>query len=81
MARYYKISLNGKDTDHHCTEVFEDLKGYDIFPIKPFGGYNNMYCHMRVRHIRDGKKVDVEHALERVINALELHIEYTVQTV
>ena len=79
MARYYDVSLNGQDIGFRCTEVFNDLKGYNIFPIKPCGGYSDMNCHMRVKHVRNGKKSDVEHALERVIKSLEYRLSYTVK--
>ena len=80
MARYYKVSLNGQDVGYRCREVFDDLKGYDIFPMKPFGGYSDMYCHMKVKHVKDGKKNEVENALKRVIESLEYKLEYTVTT-
>ena len=80
MARYYKVSLNGQDIGHCCTQVFDDLKGYNIFPMGPFGGYSDMYCHMKVKHIKDGKKSDVESALERVIDRLNCKLQYTIKT-
>ena len=80
MARYYKVSLNGQDIGYRCTEVFDDLKGYNILPIKPCGGYSDMNCHMKVKHIKNGKKGEVENALKRVIESLEYKLEYTVST-
>ncbi len=79
MARYYKISLNGQDIGVRCSEVFEELKGYDIFPVKFNGGYSNKHCHMVVKHIKDGKKLSVENALSNIIKSSGYKLEYTVR--
>lgn len=81
MARYYNIMLTGSGRDKgQCKLIYDDLRAYDIKIINSCGYGIDADCNKRVKHLRDGKKSDVEDVLSKIIEDNNYKIEYKVNS-
>ena len=81
MAKYYNSMLTGADRSiKSCQDVYERLRGYNIFVIADCGFGMDGTCDKRIRYDGLGGIDDVRHAFGTVINHLGLDLQYTVNS-
>lgn len=81
MAKYYNSMITGADRSiHACQEVYERLRGYNIFVIADCGFGMDGTCDKRIRYDGLGGIEDVRNAFETVIRVLGFDLEWTVNS-
>lgn len=81
MANYYNAMLTGADRNiRNCAEVYERLRGYNVFVIDSCGYGMDGTCNKRIKFTGDGGIGAVRSAFASVIATLEIELEYLVNS-
>ncbi len=81
MAKYYNSMVTGADRSiSNCQSVYERLKGYHVFVLNPCGVGMDGTCNKRIKYTGDGGIGDVRTAFASVIEALDLELDYLVNS-
>ncbi|MGM0593964.1 MAG: hypothetical protein ACQETD_05440 [Pseudomonadota bacterium] len=81
MAKYYNSMLTGQGRSiKNCQDVYERLKGYEIFVIKDCRHGMDGTCNKRIRYDGNGDINTVRNSFDQVITQLALDLQYLVNS-
>lgn len=80
-ASYYNSMLTGSDrTGYNCGNVYERMKGYNVFVIASCGYGTDADCNKRIKYTGSGGISAVRGHFATVISNLDLELEATVNS-
>ena len=81
MPKYYNVMINGTDRGAvNCDDIYDRLRGYNIFAKSSCGYGVDGDCNKRIRYDGIGGITEVRSAVQTVVNSLELDVDIYVNS-